>query len=214
MAINKTDAKSTNAEAVRYVLIGMLAVAAFFGAYKFAAAGSVQPATSTGATSASVAAPSAGVAVTAADTAPQASAAPVSGGSSAGAGAGSAGAGGGSCCGGAGGSAAGGCCGGSGAATTSKPLTGTAKLSGNVQTMAVKVTTSYSPNVIILKAGLPAQITFSQAQGCTGVVQSAELGFQEDLTTGPKTVKLQGLSAGTYAFACGMNMVTGTILVK
>ena len=41
-----------------------------------------------------------------------------------------------------------------------------------------------------------------------------DLGFSEDLSSGPKTIKLGALKAGTYAFTCGMQMVTGTIVVK
>jgi plastocyanin len=106
----------------------------------------------------------------------------------------------------------GGCCGGGGAAAA--PVTGAAKLEGGVQKISVDVARTYNPNVIQLKAGVPAEITFSQSQGCTAIVQSSDLGFQEDLSSGPKTVKLKGLAAGTYSFACGMNMVTGTIVVQ
>lgn len=83
-----------------------------------------------------------------------------------------------------------------------------------VQKAAVQVGFDYQPGVIRLKAGVPAEITFSQAQGCTGQVQSQALGFQEDLTTGAKTVKLKGLKPGTYQFACGMDMVRGQIVVS
>jgi len=113
---------------------------------------------------------------------------------------------------GAGSGAAGGCCG-SGAA--SAPIEGAATVEGGVQKVSVDLSTgSYNPNVIKLKAGVPAEITFGQSSGCTAVVQSADLGFSEDLTSGPKTVKLQDLKAGTYTFACGMNMVTGQIVVE
>lgn len=98
-------------------------------------------------------------------------------------------------------------------ATTPKTQ-GTAEASGGVQKISVDVSQGYNPNEIVLKAGIPAEITFGQSSGCTAVVQSTDLGFEEDLTTGPKTVKLQGLAAGTYAFACGMDMVRGTIVVK
>lgn len=196
---NKTPSADNNL--ARYALLGALIVAAFFGAYRYAQATSA---------SAQADAPAAGGATTAA-----------------------ASAGGGSCCGGttgagadgasasgAGGpgasaptaSGSGGCCGSDPSA--SEPVQGTASLSGGVQKIDVKVTTSYSPNVIRLKAGVPAEITFSQAQGCTAIVQSQDLGFQEDLSSGPKTVKLQGLSAGTYQFACGMNMVQGQVVVQ
>jgi plastocyanin domain-containing protein len=93
-------------------------------------------------------------------------------------------------------------------------VVGTAKLEGSVQKIAVDVTTTYNPNVIKLKAGVPAEIAFSAAQGCTGQVISQDLNFNEDLTTGPKTVKLPALQPGTYSFSCGMSMVFGKIVVE
>jgi sulfite exporter TauE/SafE/plastocyanin domain-containing protein len=102
------------------------------------------------------------------------------------------------------------CC----APAASQKTQGTAEASGGVQKIAVDVSQGYNPNEIVLKAGVPAEITFGQSSGCTAVVQSKDLGFEEDLTTGPKTVKLQGLATGTYAFACGMDMVRGTIVVQ
>jgi len=107
--------------------------------------------------------------------------------------------------------AGGGCCGSGGGA----PVEGAAAVEGGVQKIAVDLSSgSYNPNVIKLKAGVPTEITFGQSGGCTASVQSADLGFNEDLTAGPKTVKLEGLAAGTYSFACGMNMVTGQIVVE
>lgn len=106
--------------------------------------------------------------------------------------------------------AGGGCCGGGGA-----PVEGAAVVEGDVQKIAIDLSTgSYNPNVIKLKVGVPAEITFGASGGCTASVQSQDLGFNEDLTSGPKTVKLEGLAAGTYNFACGMNMVTGQIVVE
>jgi len=110
------------------------------------------------------------------------------------------------------------CCGTGGAPTaggvTGKPTEGAAILDGGIQKISVDVSTVYNPNTIKLKAGVPAEITFGQAQGCTQVVQSADLGFSEDLSAGPKTVKLQGLQPGTYTFSCGMQMVFGKIVVE
>lgn len=112
----------------------------------------------------------------------------------------------------AGGSAAGGCCGGGASAA---PIAGTAQVVGGVQKISVDLSSgSYNPNVLDLQAGIPAEITFGRSSGCTGQVQSQQLGFAEDLTSGPKTVKLGALQPGTYTFACGMNMVSGTIVVK
>jgi hypothetical protein len=104
----------------------------------------------------------------------------------------------------------GGCCGGGGPVVSKQ-----AEVSGGVQKIAVDLSSgSYNPSEIVLKAGVPAEITFGQSAGCTAQVQSADLGFFEDLSTGPKTVKIPALKAGTYGFACGMNMVTGSIVVK
>lgn len=182
----------------RYVLVGALIVAAFFGAYKFAAARGAQAqsaAVQTAAASAYVASGAAGSSVQ----------------SGAGVATGSTGTGG-SCCGGTATGGSGGCCG--GGSGSQQQVAGTAQQSGGVQKISVQVTTQYSPNVLELKAGVPAEITFSQAQGCTSLVQSRSLGFAEDLSTGAKTVKLQGLQPGTYDFECGMNMVHGTIVVR
>lgn len=105
------------------------------------------------------------------------------------------------------------CCGGS--AAQSEPVEGTAQLEGGVQRIDVDLSSgSYNPNTIILKAGVPAEITFGQSSGCTAQVISQDLGFSEDLTSGPKTVKLGALSAGEYAFSCGMQMVFGKIVVQ
>jgi hypothetical protein len=103
-------------------------------------------------------------------------------------------------------------CGGSGSST---PIEGSATLEGAVQKINVDLSSgSYNPNVINLKAGVPAEITFGQGTGCLGEVESQALGFSEDLSSGPKTVRLPALQAGTYEFSCGMQMVFGSIVVK
>ena len=100
-------------------------------------------------------------------------------------------------------------------AGASNSTAGTAHVTGNVQKISVDLSTGvYNPDVISLKAGVPAEITFGQSSGCTAIVQSQDLGFQADLTGGPQTVKLAALQPGTYGFACGMNMVRGEIVVK
>jgi len=98
---------------------------------------------------------------------------------------------------------------------TGTQIEGQAAVAGSVQTIAVDLSTgTYAPNVIKLKAGVPAEITFGQSEGCTAIVQSNDLGFSEDLSGGPKTVKLGALEPGTYAFSCGMEMVFGKIVVE
>ena len=104
------------------------------------------------------------------------------------------------------------CCGGAG---SGEPIEGSATVDGDVQKIDVDLSTgSYNPNTIKLKAGVPTEITFGQSSGCTAEVMSKELGFFEDLTNGPVTVKLGALEPGTYSFSCGMEMVFGTIFVE
>ncbi len=106
------------------------------------------------------------------------------------------------------------CCGGSDSGV-STPTNGSAVVEGGIQRISVDLSTgSYDPNTLKLKAGVPAEITFGQSSGCTAQVQSKDLGFFEDLTSGPVTVKLPALKAGTYGVSCGMEMVFGTIVVE
>jgi plastocyanin len=107
------------------------------------------------------------------------------------------------------------CCGGGAAAPAEAQAPKAAEIAGDVQKISVDVSKGYyDPSTVELKAGVPAEITFSQASGCTAQVQSRDLGFSEDLSSGPKTVRLPALQAGTYSFECGMSMVFGSIVVK
>lgn len=113
------------------------------------------------------------------------------------------------------GSAACACCGTGATAPAEAQAPKAATVEGDVQRISVDVSKGYyDPSNIELKAGVPAEITFSQSSGCTAQVQSQDLGFVEDLSTGPKTVKLPALQPGTYSFECGMSMVFGSIVVK
>jgi plastocyanin domain-containing protein len=105
-----------------------------------------------------------------------------------------------------------GCCGSGGSVT---PVEGAAVLEGGIQKISVDLSSgNYDPNVLLLKAGVPAEITFGRGSGCMGYVQSPDLGFQADLTGGPQTVELPALEPGQYYFACGMDMVPGLIVVE
>lgn len=106
------------------------------------------------------------------------------------------------------------CCGG---AANAETIEGTAAVEGDVQRITVDTSKGYyDPNVIKLTAGVPAEITFTQASGCLGEVESADLDFYADLTSGDATIRLEAdtLQPGTYGFSCGMQMVFGTIIVE
>ena len=190
-----TKAAQSNPMLLRWSVIVAIAAIALFGSYRFAQARGNSP-------------QAAGVV---------AAANGVSSGAGTGAGAragGCCGAGGSTASGAAGATGAGGCCG-SGAAKNAPATSKKADVAGSVQKISVDVSKGYyDPSTIELKAGVPAEITFSQSSGCTGQVISSDLGFSADLSQGPATIKLPALSAGTYSFSCGMQMVFGSIVVK
>ncbi|MDZ4168317.1 MAG: cupredoxin domain-containing protein [Coriobacteriia bacterium] len=170
--------QTTTSGTARYVIIAIVIVTAFFGAYRFASARSVQAAD---------AASSQGL--TPAATATDPSATPGC-----------------ACCGSTAPTANG---------ITGDPVEGVATVDGSVQRIEIDLSKGYyDPNVIVLEAGVPAEITFGQSSGCTAQVMSKDLNFFEDLTAGPVTVKLAALDAGEYTFACGMEMVFGKIVVR
>lgn len=103
------------------------------------------------------------------------------------------------------------CCSNSG---SGESIEGQTTVEGEVQRISVDASAGYNPNVIRATAGIPIVITFSEGYGCMAQVMSRELGFFEDLTTGPKTIRLPALDAGEYGFSCGMEMVFGTIVVE
>jgi hypothetical protein len=102
------------------------------------------------------------------------------------------------------------CCG----TSSDEPDEGFATDEGGVQTIEVDVSDGFAPNVIRAKAGVPMEITFGQGSGCMAEVMSADLGFYEDLQSGPRTIALPALQAGQYGFSCGMEMVFGAIVVE
>lgn len=122
----------------------------------------------------------------------------------------------GGCCGGAGasGSASGGCCGGGGSAAQA-PVAGSTTVTAGIQKVTVDLTTgTYSPNEITAKAGVPIELDFrGPAPSCNGYVQSKDLGFSQDVSNGG-TITLPALKAGTYKWACSMNMYTAKLVVK
>jgi P-type Cu+ transporter len=92
-----------------------------------------------------------------------------------------------------------------------------AQMEGGVQRAVVTVKGGYSPDVIRLRQGVPAQLVFDRQESgdCTSrvvfpdfLVSAALPAFQRT------TVRLTPASAGTFGFTCGMNMVHGTLVVE
>lgn len=85
------------------------------------------------------------------------------------------------------------------------------------QTATIVVNGGYSPSTVILKKGVPAQVNFDMrdSTACLSHVVFEQLGVNKDLTKQKiTTVNIPTDKAGTYNFACGMDMFHGKVIVK
>ncbi len=85
-----------------------------------------------------------------------------------------------------------------------------------VQKATVVVDHGFKPSTIKVKAGQPVQITFdTKNRDCATSVIFDGLKINKPLTKGKKTVVTFTVKkAGTYAFACPMKMMTGSVIAK
>jgi plastocyanin domain-containing protein len=96
----------------------------------------------------------------------------------------------------------------------------TAELGEDVQRIQITVDgEGYTPQRIVLREGIPAEVTFLRTQedvGCSDTVQIPDFDVETtDLPVGePITFTFTPDAAGEYAFACGMHMSEGTIVVE
>lgn len=92
----------------------------------------------------------------------------------------------------------------------------TAQLAGGVQTIGVTVQGGYSPDIIHARQGVPLEIVFDRRESaeCSNRVVFADLGVSAGLPAhSTTTVRLRPDRVGTVRFACGMNMIHGTLIV-
>lgn len=85
------------------------------------------------------------------------------------------------------------------------------------QKATVVVNGGYSPQTVVLKKGVPAQIAFDMRDktACLSHVVFNELGVDKDLTKQQvTTVEIPTDQVREYNFACGMNMFHGKVIVK
>jgi Cu+-exporting ATPase len=91
------------------------------------------------------------------------------------------------------------------------------QMAGGVQRVTVTVKGGYSPDVIQVRQGVPLEITFDRQESgeCTNRVVFPELGINAGLPANARTtVVVAPDRPGTYEFACGMNMIHGTLVVE
>ncbi|WP_367318673.1 heavy metal translocating P-type ATPase [Streptomyces sp. HUAS ZL42] len=94
---------------------------------------------------------------------------------------------------------------------------GAARLEGGVQRVEVTVRGGYSPDVIKVRQGTPVELVFDRQEAgeCTSRVVFPDLKVGAGLPAHTRTtVRLTPDRPGSFGFACGMNMIHGTLLVE
>jgi Cu+-exporting ATPase len=92
-----------------------------------------------------------------------------------------------------------------------------AELADGVQRITVTVKGGYSPDVITARQGVPLELTFDRQESgdCTSRVVFPDLAVSASLPAFERTtVQLDPASAGSFGFACGMNMIHGTLVIE
>ncbi len=75
----------------------------------------------------------------------------------------------------------------------------------------------YQPNVVHARTGLPLRLTFDRREDgdCTSRVVFPELGVNRFLSPfATTTLDVRTDQPGTFEFACGMNMIHGTLVLE
>lgn len=77
--------------------------------------------------------------------------------------------------------------------------------------------TSFDPSRLTLRVGVPARVTFTRTseKSCATSVVFGSLNIRKDLPLNqPVTIEFTPSRAGEIAFACGMNMLRGTLVIN
>jgi hypothetical protein len=82
------------------------------------------------------------------------------------------------------------------------------------QRVRIEVTDGYDPSDIVVAAGIPLEITFTEGSGCLAKVVFEGLDIEADLTQGGAVVMIPALEPGVHPFSCGMHMVHGSITAE
>ena len=92
-----------------------------------------------------------------------------------------------------------------------------ARLEDGVQRVEVTVRGGYSPDLIRVRQGVPVELVFDRQESgdCTSRVVFADLQLSAALPAYERTtVRFGPGEAGSFGFACGMNMIHGTLVVE
>jgi len=92
-----------------------------------------------------------------------------------------------------------------------------AEVRGGMQEVEITVKGGYSPNLIRVKEGVPLRLIFDRQENsdCSSRVVFPDFGVSRSLAAfGRTTVELMPARVGEFGFACGMNMLHGTLVVE
>lgn len=86
-----------------------------------------------------------------------------------------------------------------------------------VQEVKITVKGGYSPDVIVVKRGMPVKLDFyrDETASCTDQVILGDFGIARDLPAYKTTaIEFTPDKAGEFSFTCGMNMLHGKLVVE
>lgn len=86
-----------------------------------------------------------------------------------------------------------------------------------VQEIKVTVKGGYSPDVIVVRRGMPVRLNFyrDETSSCSETVVLGDFGIARDLPAFKTTpVEFTPDKAGEFTFTCGMNMLRGKLVVE
>lgn len=92
-----------------------------------------------------------------------------------------------------------------------------AAVSGERQRVDVEVNGGYSPERIVLKQGVPAELHFTRkdASSCLDRVVFSDFSINQELPQNQeRVIQIDTSRPGDYQWACGMDMFHGQLIIK
>jgi Cu+-exporting ATPase len=93
----------------------------------------------------------------------------------------------------------------------------TAEMADGVQRVEITVRGGYQPDILRVRQNVPLELVFDRQESgdCTSHVVFPDLGVNAALPAFARTsVRVEPARAGTFGFACGMNMIHGSLIVE
>jgi len=88
---------------------------------------------------------------------------------------------------------------------------------GGVQEVKITVKGGYSPDVVVVKQGVPVRLDFyrDETASCSEQVVFGDFGIARDLPAFKTTsIEFTPDKAGEFTWTCGMNMLRGKLVVE